>query len=74
MCCVRFLFSPAQPRSLVVVCHLAVQRCLFAYFMGVEVSKVPYIDLPMHHLTELTPTPLGTGCRHVSGKEMMHHF
>lgn len=63
-----------QPRSLVVVCHLAVQRCLFAYFMGIEVSKVPYIDLPMHHLTELIPSPFGTGCRHVSEKEMMHHF
>ncbi|CAM9747126.1 unnamed protein product [Ascophyllum nodosum] len=62
------------PRSLVVVCHLAVQRCLFAYFMGVEVSKVPYIDLPMHQLTELVPSPFGTGCRHISEREMMQYF
>lgn len=63
-----------QPRSLVVVCHLAVQRCLFAYFMGVAVSEVPYIDLPLHHLTELIPSPFGTGCKQISEGEMMHHF
>ncbi|CAM9570202.1 unnamed protein product [Choristocarpus tenellus] len=60
-----------QPRSLVVVCHLAVQRCLFAYFMGIPVQEVPYIDLPQHTMTELTPSPFGTGCRHISEKDMM---
>eukprot|EP00903_Cladosiphon_okamuranus_P011667 g10973.t1 len=63
-----------QPRSLVVVCHLAVQRCLHAYFMGIEVSKVPYIDLPMHQLTELIPSPFGTNCRHITQAEMVSHF
>ncbi|CAM9240227.1 unnamed protein product [Ectocarpus sp. 12 AP-2014] len=63
-----------QPRSLVVVCHLAVQRCLHAYFMGIEVSKVPYIDLPTHELTELIPSPFGTDCRHITQAEMMSHF
>lgn len=63
-----------QQRSLVVVCSLAVQRCLYAYFMGIEVSEVPYIDLPQHQLTELIPSPFGTGYRHISETEMMHHF
>lgn len=57
-----------------VVCHLAVQRCLHAYFMGIEVSKVPYIDLPMHQLTELIPSPFGTQCRHINMDEMMSTF
>lgn len=64
----------SQQRSLVVVCSLAVQRCLYAYFMGIEVSEVPYIDLPQHQLTELIPSPFGTGYRHISETEMMHHF
>lgn len=74
VCARVFFFVATQPRSLVVMCHLAVQRCLFAYFMGVEISKVPHIDLPIHHLTELTPSPFGTSCRHVSEMEMMSHF
>ncbi|CAM9359006.1 unnamed protein product, partial [Chrysoparadoxa australica] len=54
-----------QPRSLVVVCHLAVQRCLYAYMMGIELEKVPHIDLPQHTVIELTPTPFGTKARQV---------
>lgn len=54
-----------QQRSLIVVCHLAVQRCLYAYFMGIPIKEVPHIDLPQHTLTELVPTPFGTTSRHI---------
>lgn len=37
-----------QRRSVLVVCHLAVQRCLYGYFMGVPMTEIPYIDLPKH--------------------------
>ncbi|CAM9986756.1 unnamed protein product [Phaeothamnion confervicola] len=63
-----------QPRSIVVVCHLAVQRCLYAYFMGIPVKDVPYVDLPMHHLTELLPTPFGTSARHIAESEMLASY
>lgn len=63
-----------QPRSLVVVCHLAVHRILYAYFMGVPIKDVPYIDLPQHTMTELSPTPFGTNVRHISESEMVANW
>ncbi|KAG5185983.1 6-phosphofructo-2-kinase-domain-containing protein [Tribonema minus] len=59
-----------QPRSLVVVCHLAVQRCLYAYFMGIPIKDVPHIELPQHCVAELVPTPFGTNARHITEAEM----
>ncbi|CAM9548283.1 unnamed protein product [Discosporangium mesarthrocarpum] len=63
-----------QPRSLVVVCHLAVQRCLFAYYMGVPVKEVPFIDLPQHQLVELRPSPFSTDCRVITAQDMRQNF
>lgn len=49
-----------QRRSVLVVCHLAVQRCLYGYFMGCgAMSEIPYISLPKHAVIELTPGPFG---------------
>lgn len=55
-----------QRRSVLVVCHLAVQRCLYSYFMGVPMSEVPYLDLPKHVVIELTPGPFGCTERPIS--------
>eukprot|EP01084_Bolivina_argentea_P174685 302576_1 len=60
-----------QPLSLVVVCHLAVQRCLYAYFMGIPIKEVPYIELSQHTVVELTPTPFGTKCRQITEADMI---
>jgi len=49
-----------QRRSVLVVSHLAVQRCLYGYFMGTAMSEIPYLDLPKHVVIELTPGPFGT--------------
>jgi len=37
-----------QRRSILVVCHLAVQRCLYSYFMGINVNEIPYLEIPTH--------------------------
>ena len=31
-----------QRQNMVVVCHLAVLRCIYAYFMGVELAHIPF--------------------------------
>jgi len=49
-----------QRRSLLVVCHIAVLRCIYAYFMGTEVEKIPFIPIKPHEVIELTPGPFGT--------------
>mmetsp|Transcript_19768 Transcript_19768/g.55740 ORF Transcript_19768/g.55740 Transcript_19768/m.55740 type:complete len:533 (+) Transcript_19768:49-1647(+) len=47
-------------RSILVISHLAVQRCIFAYFTGATMEELPYIDMDMHTLYELHPGPFGT--------------
>jgi len=49
-----------QRRSMVVISHLAVQRCLYAYFSGCPIDEMPYLELDMHTVYELRPGPFGT--------------
>mmetsp|Transcript_22383 Transcript_22383/g.76689 ORF Transcript_22383/g.76689 Transcript_22383/m.76689 type:complete len:631 (+) Transcript_22383:282-2174(+) len=48
-----------QRRSVLVISHLAVQRCLYAYFTGCTMEEIPNMDMPMHELVELQPGPFG---------------
>lgn len=48
-----------QRHSVLVVCHLAVLRCIFAYFMGVEQDLIPYQKFKRHAVYELKPGSLG---------------
>lgn len=48
-----------QRRSVVVVCHLAVLRCIYAYFMGTKPEEIPYLSFPQHRIVELSPGPFG---------------
>lgn len=40
---------------MVVVCHVAVLRCIHAYFTGVMLPALPFTDLLPHTVYELTP-------------------
>lgn len=64
-----------QRRSMLVISHLAVQRCLYAYFTGTSMEELPYIDLPMHTVVELRPGPFGCAVRSVQLTEVTgsHH-
>lgn len=44
-----------QRHSVVVVCHVAVLRCIHAYFMGVPLQELPFSDLLPHRIYELEP-------------------
>jgi len=46
--------------SLLIISHLAVQRCIYAYFMGCSMEELPYIEMDMHTVYELSPGPFGT--------------
>lgn len=37
-----------QRRSVLVVSHLAVQRVLYAYFMGTPMAELPYLNFTSH--------------------------
>eukprot|EP00435_Cladocopium_sp_Y103_P037182 s2719_g9.t2 len=44
-----------QRRSILVISHLAVQRCLYAYFTGAPMEEIPYLKMDMHTVVELRP-------------------
>ncbi|CAK9065754.1 unnamed protein product [Durusdinium trenchii] len=44
-----------QRRSILVISHLAVQRCLYAYFTGTPMEEIPYLNMDMHTVVELQP-------------------
>jgi len=47
-------------QSCLVISHLAVQRCLFAYFANTPMEEIPHLDMAIHTLYELCPSPHGT--------------
>lgn len=58
-----------QRQNMFLVCHLAVLRCIYAYFMGVDLVDIPFIDFKMNNIYELTPGPHGCQCTIVQHKE-----
>jgi broad specificity phosphatase PhoE len=49
-----------QKNSVLVISHLAVQRCIFGYFDNTAMQDIPYLDMDQHTLYELKPGPFGT--------------
>merc|ERR1719387_2230165 len=52
--------------SFLVISHLAVQRCIFGYFANTKMDDIPHLDLEMHQLIELTPSPHGTEVKRIN--------
>lgn len=48
-----------QTCDVMCICHQAVIRCLLAYFMEISSEQLPYMDVPLHTVFILTPTPYG---------------
>lgn len=47
-------------QSCLIISHLAVQRCIFAYFASTPMEEIPHLDMAIHTLYELCPSPHGT--------------
>ncbi|BDA46799.1 6-phosphofructo-2-kinase/fructose-2,6-bisphosphatase 4 [Coccomyxa sp. Obi] len=48
-----------ERECVVVVAHQAILRALYGYFMKIPLSDVPRLEIPLHTLIELVPTPDG---------------
>eukprot|EP01036_Dinobryon_divergens_P025471 gene25470-34022_t len=57
-----------QRKSIILVCHLAVLRCVYAYFTGVPLQDIPFKDFKFHHIYELSPGPFGCACSIIEPK------
>jgi broad specificity phosphatase PhoE/predicted kinase len=42
-----------------VICHRAVARALYAYFLQLPPAKTPHLPIPLHTVIQLTPTAYG---------------
>lgn len=49
-----------QRQSVVVVANLVILRCIFAYFTGIPISNMPYIQVPIHNVVEMKLGVSGT--------------
>jgi len=48
-----------QRRSVLVISHLAVSRCLYGYFTGSPMEDLPNLSVDVHTIVELQPGPFG---------------
>ena len=45
--------------NILIVCHQAVLRCMYAYFHNLPQDELPYIKIPLHTVIKLTPKAYG---------------
>mmetsp|Transcript_10929 Transcript_10929/g.44285 ORF Transcript_10929/g.44285 Transcript_10929/m.44285 type:complete len:786 (+) Transcript_10929:224-2581(+) len=63
-----------QRKSVLIVSHLAVLRCLYAYFLATPAEQIPYLQIPSGAVVELNPAPHGaTATTHVLVSHHPHH-
>ncbi|SCV69159.1 BQ2448_2179 [Microbotryum intermedium] len=48
-----------RQKNILVVCHQAVLRCLYAYFHNLSQEELPYLKIPLHTVIKLTPKAYG---------------
>lgn len=63
-----------QRRSVLVICHMAVLRCIYAYFMGSSIEDIPFLPFRRHCVYELSPGPFGCTCQELSPTEELNHM
>ena len=49
-----------RSENILIITHQAIVRCIFAYFMQVDQSQSPWMEVPLHTLMKLTPKAYGT--------------
>ncbi|OBW68955.1 bifunctional 6-phosphofructo-2-kinase/fructose-2,6-bisphosphate 2-phosphatase [Aureobasidium pullulans] len=57
-----------RSENILIVTHQAVLRCIYAYFMGVDQAKSPWMEVPLHTLIKLSPRAYGTQEERYSAK------
>ncbi|KAI9310226.1 6-phosphofructo-2-kinase-domain-containing protein [Dichotomocladium elegans] len=45
--------------NILIIGHQAILRCIYAYFMNYNHEDLPYINIPLHTVIELTPKAYG---------------
>ena len=48
-----------RQENILIICHQAILRCLYAYFHDLPQADLPYIKIPLHTVIKLTPRAYG---------------
>jgi len=48
-----------RQQNILIICHQAILRCLYAYFHDLPQADLPYIKIPLHTVIKLTPRAYG---------------
>lgn len=48
-----------QRQPILVIAHQAILRAIYAYFMDTPPRQIPFIEVPLHTVIQLTPTAYG---------------
>jgi 6-phosphofructo-2-kinase/fructose-2,6-biphosphatase 2 len=55
-----------RQKNILIIGHQAVLRAIYSYFMGVSHEKLPYVNIPLHTVIQLSPRPYGCEQKKVS--------
>lgn len=54
--------------NILIIGHQAILRCIYAYFMNYNHEDLPYINIPLHTVIELTPKAYGCEEKRFKGR------
>ena len=46
----------SMEKPVLIISHNAITRVIYSYFMNLDQSKIPYVDVPLHTIIKLIPT------------------
>jgi broad specificity phosphatase PhoE len=44
-----------QENPIIILGHQAVLRCISAYFFGIDLNKIPYLEIPLNTIIKMIP-------------------
>ncbi|BFZ59296.1 Fructose-2,6-bisphosphatase [Saitoella coloradoensis] len=44
-----------RQENVFIVCHQAILRCIYGYFLNIPQEELPFVDMPLHTVIKLTP-------------------
>ncbi|RUP49600.1 histidine phosphatase superfamily [Jimgerdemannia flammicorona] len=57
-----------RQENILIIGHQAILRCIYAYFLNFKHEDLPYIQIPLHTIIQLTPRAYGCDEKRLKGR------
>lgn len=57
-----------RQENILIIGHQAILRCIYAYFLNRPPEELPYINIPLHTIIQLTPKAYGCDEKRFKGE------